>query len=112
MPITNRIQFVPMAEFDTANLLDPDVWYLVMGPTTKPLCGLFLRNFSTADIIVSYDGRRPHDFLRPNSEVDYKFQANSLFVNGVANIAKNTGIYIKGAAGVGFFYCSALTVYS
>jgi hypothetical protein len=112
MPITNRIQFIPMAIFNANNFINPNIWYEILTPMRQPLSGLIFRNFSDTPVLVSFDGVNIHDILYPDTSTDYPFQANSLPVTGVANLAKTGGIYIRADQGNGFFYCIGLTVHS
>ena len=65
-----------------------------------------ITNASSAPIIISYDGLVDHDVLVDDDVLQLDFQTNSRPGNKVAQMAKGTKIYVRGAAGQGFIYLS------
>lgn len=116
MTLSNRIKPIPMSSVDAATL-DPAAWTELKVPVEKPLSILHIYNISNTAITISYDpdpdplNKEFHDFMTPDSTLELNLQANHIMPSNVSNLAKGTGIWIQGNAGIGTIYCSGLTSY-
>jgi hypothetical protein len=96
-------------------MVDPTKFYPLTYPSDTvfwPLSQLKISNLSNTSLVISYDGVTNHDFIVNGTTLDYYFQPNSMFMNGIACLPQNTVIYVKGTAGAGVVICSGLTSYS
>lgn len=106
----NRIQPIEMTTADAATIA-LGVWTPLHAGLDKPIAILRIVNSSNSDIYISYDGTHPHDFLYAGDILQLEFQANNIIPSNSALLAKNTGIYISGNAGVGTIYFSGFSTY-
>ena len=107
MAIKSSVKPVEMASFNTTGLTTS---YKVVNASglTKACFLLRTSNDSDTDVLVSYDGSTDHDFVKLGTSLQLPFQNNANPNNSVANIGKNTKVYVKGAgAGTGLIYLSA-----
>jgi len=65
-----------------------------------------ITNASSSGVLVSYDGINDHDILLDGHILQLDFQTNSRPGNKVAQLAKGTKVYVRGAAGQGNIYLS------
>ena len=71
---------------------------------TEPCALVRLINNTNRDLLVSYDGVTPHDFVRNGSTIELNLQTNSQPNNKVAKLARGMVVYVNAAAGTGFVY--------
>lgn len=56
-------------------------------------------NDSNRDVIISYDGLTPHDYLRATDSLTLNFQANNQPSGLVSMLKQGTIVYVSGTAG-------------
>lgn len=106
MAVKNSIQPILLTSINSAAFTGA---YQLLSASTgldNPCFLIRIINNSNQNITISYDGINDHDFLPTLNTVQLPFQSNSQPNNFVAQIAKGTRIYVKGAAGAGLVYLS------
>jgi len=69
---------------------------------------LRITNDSNRDLVISYDGATPHDYIPAGDRLDINAQANATPNGNVALFRKGLPIYVNGAInGTGFVYIAA-----
>ena len=106
MSVINSIKAVPLASFDTTGL-SSSYQVINAGGFPNPICLIKVINNSNKDITVSYDGINAHDFVPTLSSSVLNLQASNQPNNLMANMAKGTQVWVKGAAGTGLVYLAA-----
>ena len=92
-----------MIAFDSASLT-VDYQALNPGGLTAPCFLIRILNFSSNDIIISYDGVHDNDIIIADATLQLEFQTNSGLGSKAAYLAKGTVIYAKGEESSGDIY--------
>ncbi len=105
MAVKNSMHAIALTSIDSATLSGS--YQVVNSSGLSNACSIVrLVNASNVGVTVSYDGSTDNDYLRANSDIQLSFQANSQPSSAIANLSKNTHVYVKGSAGTGLIYLS------
>jgi len=102
--VKNFIQAVPMLAFNTAGL--HAVNFGIINPLGLPNpCSIIkLLNESGSDVFISYNGVVDHDCVARDSYLLINAQGNANSTTKVAQFAKGTKFYVRGAPIAGAIY--------
>jgi len=104
----NNVLPVLLSSFDASGILGTYQPITNAGGFEQPIFYLKINNTSNQAILISFDGVNDHDYLLANSIWTINFQTNNAPNNNMAQLAKHTNVYAKGAlAGIGKIYVSA-----
>ena len=99
----NFIQAIPLTSINSATFTGA---YQAVNVDGLPnACQLIrITNDANVDVVVSYDGVIPHDYLRTGNTLELNLQANSLPNGFVSSLRQGTVVYVSGAGGAGYVY--------
>lgn len=106
MPVKNSIAPIPLTSVSATTFDGTTYVPINPGGVPQPLFLYTIINDSSSDLIVSYDGVTAHDFIAAGSTSVNPIQYNSQPNTYIANLARGTVIWVKGAMGTGEVYLS------
>jgi len=101
MAFPSYVKPLVMLSLDSATLAGSYLPITGAGGLLNSLFLLKIVNNSTVDVIISYDGTNPHDYIPTKTAVLFDLQSNASPNNLRAWLAQGTHVYVNGATGVG-----------
>ena len=102
-----KVKFEELRSFDSSTFTGS---YQTFGDTfSNPIVLFKIQNDSDADATISFDGSTDQEVVLAGSFVLYDLSANKLLAP-IAALSKGTQVYIKGTAGTGNIYLTAIYI--
>ena len=104
--VSNFIIPMEMQSLDTSTIGAAAYYPFNTAGIEGALSFIRITNDSDTDVIISYDGVNPHEYLESGKSLVNYFQANNRPTNYVSKLKKNTIVYAQGIAGTGYLFVS------